>query len=898
MRAALTTSIAILAMSSIAGAQGAREPDAPAAPAPAPQPVMTAAPEVLEASPPEYPAEAAEAGLEAVVKVRIHIDATGTVTKVDVIEPVGSGFDEAAQAAALKYKFKPAEWGNVPGPIVVETGINFVIEKVEVHPEPNWPEKTDPVIDPASIGPPERGGDVRKPVSISGVALERGNRRKLAGVIVSVSEIGLDVVTDASGNFYFHALRGGEYTIIAVADGFDRFSRKLVVKAGEEVGIRLYLRPEGGNPYQTIVEGEREVLEVTRRVLNREQLTSVPGTFGDPIRVVQTLPGLARPPFGLGFLIIRGSNPDDSGIFIDGHRVPLLFHFLGGPSVLNAEFLDTIELFPGGFPARYGRSSGGIVAIGTRSSKSDGVHGSADIDLLDSGAYLRTSVGKNGSFSIAGRRSYLNLLLPLFIPEPTEGNLVVVPIYFDYQARFDYDFGKEGKASAFVIGSGDRLDVLSDDPEDEEMFNIDSSIDFFRVILSYKRPITKDIELTLSPAWGRDSLVFASSQQEGGQVQTGFNLTQTVYSFRMGAKGKLFPNVIIDVGADIESRVSKYDITGQDDEGLGVNNDDANILEERFIRRFDSLLYGIHADVALTIGDLRLIPGLRLDGAVLAGINKLSADPRLVARYDIDKQWVTKGYVGLFTQPPNPEAFDQQFGNPNLGLERAIHTGVGAEYKPAKHWKLDGELYYINRQDQVRFTSDEVLDPATGRRTAINFKNSGISNTIGFEALIRREVTRNLYGWLSYTLSRTLTQRDPDNPRSPKVPTVFDQTHNLNLVASYKLGSGWELGGRFRLTSGIPETEITGGTFDADDGGYDSLRGEPRGIRGRTFHQLDVRAEKRWLFDTWSLSTYLDVQNIYNAANEEARQYDYRFRESGPVRGVPILPTLGVKGQF
>src|SRR5690606_11275830 len=108
------------------------------------------------------------------------------------------------------------------------------------------------------------------------------------------------------------------------------------VAEDEAVEAKLYLRKKGGNPYETVVEGEREILEVTRRTLQRRQLTTVPGTFGDPIRVVQNLPGLARSPFVTGFLLIRGSNPDDSGVFIDGHRVPLLFHFLGGPSILNA----------------------------------------------------------------------------------------------------------------------------------------------------------------------------------------------------------------------------------------------------------------------------------------------------------------------------------------------------------------------------------------------------------------------------------------------------------------------------------------------------------------------------------------------------------------------------------
>ena len=165
------------------------------------------------------------------------------------------------------------------------------------------------------------------------------------------------------------------------------------------------MRPRGGNPYETVVEGEREVLEVTRRTLQRQQLTSVPGTFGDPIRVIQTLPGMQRAPFGLGLLLVRGSNPDDTGIYVDGHEVPSLFHFLGGPSIFNAEMLDSIDLYPGGFPARFGRHHGGAVALELRPTKSDGVHGSAKVDFIDAGGYLRAPISEGRL--VRGRRPAL-----------------------------------------------------------------------------------------------------------------------------------------------------------------------------------------------------------------------------------------------------------------------------------------------------------------------------------------------------------------------------------------------------------------------------------------------------------------------------------------------------------
>ena len=90
-------------------------------------------------------------------------------------------------------------------------------------------------------------------------------------------------------------------------------------------------------------EGE----DATRHTVSQSELTTVPGTFGDPLRVIQNLPGVARSPYGLGLLIIRGSSPQDSGVYVDGHRVPLLYHFLGGPSVLTPDLIDRIDFYPG-----------------------------------------------------------------------------------------------------------------------------------------------------------------------------------------------------------------------------------------------------------------------------------------------------------------------------------------------------------------------------------------------------------------------------------------------------------------------------------------------------------------------------------------------------------------------
>ena len=291
---------------------------------------------------------------------------------------------------------------------------------------------------------------------------------------------------------------------------------------------------------------------------------------------------------------------------------------------------------------------------------------------------------------------------------------------------------------------------------------------------------------------------------------------------------------------------------------------------------------------------LRVVPSLRLDAYLLDGQERESADPRLVVRYKTSPEWTLKGYVGRFSQPPQPEALDRRFGNTGIQLEHAIHYGLGYEWKPEHLWSIDSEIYYVDRSDLVVFTSDVKMNP-DGTFTYVNFANTGHRTSYGFEAIIKREISEHVYGWLSYTFSRSHQQ---DGDFGTVYPTAFDQPHVMNAVASWKPGKGFELGARFQLASGRPDTPVVGATYDADSGDYVPVRGPERSVRIPTFRQLDVRAERDWLFDTWSIGLYLDIINVTNTKNVEGVQYDYRYRASSPITSYPLLPPIGVKGTW
>jgi hypothetical protein len=208
-------------------------------------------------------------------------------------------------------------------------------------------------------------------------------------------------------------------------------------------------------------------------------------------------------------------------------------------------------------------------------------------------------------------------------------------------------------------------------------------------------------------------------------------------------------------------------------------------------------------------------------------------------------------------------------------------------------WSVSTEVFYNRRGSLIVFV-DPVLNP-DGSVYNPRLLNNGIGRAYGFELLVRREITAQVYGWLAYTLSKSEIL---NNPGDQWRAFQYDQTHILNLILGYRPVPRWTLSTRFRLVSGNPYAPVDFSTFDADSGAFVATRGQVGDAREPLFLQLDARAEYTWTWDWWKLAVYLDVQNVTNHTNEEFHVYDYRYRDQGSIQGIPILPIFGVKGTF
>jgi hypothetical protein len=125
-------------------------------------------------------------------------------------------------------------------------------------------------------------------------------------------------------------------------------------------------------------------------------------------------------------------------------------------------------------------------------------------------------------------------------------------------------------------------------------------------------------------------------------------------------------------------------------------------------------------------------------------------------------------------------------------------------------------------------------------------------------------------------------------------PFVFDQTHVLNLAASYSF-DGWRFGVAFQVATGRPNRTVVDTIYDADVDEIDPTFRD-RGDRVQAFHRLDIRIDRDFDLGFMTGSVFLDIQNVYNAPNAEGVLYSYDYSQSAPLPGLPILPTIGIRG--
>jgi TonB family protein len=787
------------------------------------------------------------------VTLAVTLDEAGAVTDVQVLRADAAPLAGPAVEAARRFVFSPALVEGTPVPVRITYTYTFELRpKVEV-------------------------------AALEAVLYEKGARRPVVGLSAFLEENGRVATSDAEGVARFADLAPGRYTVY-VPDGEFAEARvpvEVPAAGGEVPRVRIGLLPRRGSSYRTLVRAPPEARYVAKQSLSFEELARLPGTGGDPLKAVQNLPGVARPRGLSGNLVILGSPPNDSQVFLEGFPFYQLYHFGSLYSVVNPEFLERIDFVPAGFDAAFGDAIGGIVDVRLKEEPVERWKGSADVNLLHAQGYGAVPYSADGDVQVAFRRSYIDGVLAAAAPASL--GLTTAPRYYDYQAAWRHRSGPH-RFFVFVNGTDDRLALVQD------------------------RPVGDDVRLSGQASFG--TWVHAL-------------FARWTYEPRPGLRNRLGLQVAgqgIDVGAfdTFEFRVRQWPVSLRDDldvrladwidarfgvEGtVGPSTAKARlpqIVKDGQVPPPSSTRPVVATDEAWVLGrvspyvslEIRPLPGwtvvpsLRSD-TWLGYWKGWSLDPRLATRVQVSSQVALLAAGGLYSQAPFFDEISESFGNPSLGPNRGAHALAGVEWRPLERLSVVAKGFYKH--------SFDLTEPVDDR--TVRYDNSGVGRAYGADLLVRVDPGGRFFGWIAYSF---VVSERRDFQNGGWRPSEVDQRHVLNVLGSYDLGWGWSLGARFRLATGYPYTPVTAAAYDADADRWSPLPTDaPVSGRLPAFHSLDLRVDKEWRFDAWLLAAYLEVQNVYNRRNPEGIQYNYDYSQSAVSPGLPILPVLGVRAEF
>jgi hypothetical protein len=662
-------------------------------------------------------------------------------------------------------------------------------------------------------------------------------------------------------------------------------------------------------PEEVSVRGTRR--EIGQTTLSANDVREMPGAFGDPFRAIDALPGVIPLQSGVPYFYIRGAPPNDNAYYIDGIRVPLLFHVGLGEGVIHPALIDRVDFYPGAAPARYGGFAGATIAGQTREPATTR-HGEANLRVIDAGALVEAPID-DGRFSVlaAGRYGY---------PGPIVSAITssVSLNFWDYQSRANWRINDRDTLGVFVFGSHDYLAAQSSgSTTNGGMSNGTSNggpssalketlvSDFHRLDLRWDHSFANgDGHARIAATLGYDSQGAAPTY-----------MTDYSAAARFEIEDKLSATFRVRGGAD--ARYDEYGFKqgaalGPDDNPSTANPPPTNVT------------WGAHADVVWRISPrVEIVPGVRFDvfqstrastSGSTAQVSTIvpAFDPRLSARVTVADSIAWLSTFGLAHQYPTlrigsvPPAVVSVPGFP-FGvseLQTVAQASQGIEVALPAEFTATLTGFLSGWSGLTDLTADCVqFSPPNGPRECPDDQPVH-GQAYGLELLVRRPLSKRLTGWLSYTLSRATREAHYLTPSGSLATSTivgdYDRTHVLNAMGAYDLGKRWRFGGRFVFYTGAPYSD-----------NYPPGQGSPvpplNDQRFPPFYRVDVRLEKRWLLgQERSIAFVAEVENV--TLSKEARAYDCQTIQTGSapasttcsVRtlGPITLPSVGVEAFF
>ena len=810
-------------------------------------------PRLLTAIRPEYP-EGAEGS--AVVRLEVVVGIDGVAQSVRVVDGQAP-FATAAMAAAATARFAPARKAGQP------VAARFLLE-VHVAPSvtPSPSARAQPPAAPAA-SPALATSAVASVASVAPVApVASVASAPAAPLVASVAS------APAAPS-------------VASAPPVTS-SAPVAARASRAAGASGGATAREATPIDVHVDGDRAPLSSGApgaTHVSRAAAARMPGAFGDTFRAVESLPGVAPYLSGLPYFFVRGATPTTTGYLLDGVTVPLLFHVGGGPAVIASSMIAGVDFHPGGYPASFGRQTGGFVSARSATPPAR-FSVDATLRLVDASALVTAPLpDERGVVFAAGRVSFTQAVLPLITPDLSLG-------YWDYQAGASYRLTANDRVRLLAFGADDFLA--------QQIAGVYQPIykaQFHRVDLAYERgpeeaprarasgslfgEVDAGEEGVAAPSRARVRVAATVGVDRSHLVGQG-DLSTLLGQVRASADVPLHRMLRVRAGADLLTEERGLDPSPAIERPPGDDGSFAATFADRAVGTF-----GAFADLSFTPRPfVEIVAGLRADFFGDPNGGAVGVDPRVAARVALLPWLASITTFGMAHQRPSfvlPLPGVAPAGS-ELVLQEALHASQGLEVRLPLRVLLQATGYFHEHENLT-----DYMATCWRQEDECRFFARAAGRSYGLEVLVQRSLTERLGAQLAYTLSRS-----ERTVQGETFAADTDRTHVVHLVLGYEPLPGLHAGARITAYSGRPFTLAAGKRNVA---------------RGPGFFRLDLRVSKTWrLGGTAHVTAAIEGLNVTLA--KEMVDVDCRSpvelglacgrQEIGPI----TIPSVGLSGGF
>jgi len=732
---------------------------------------------------------------------------------------------------------------------------------------------------------------------IYGTVLSKSSQQPLQSITVRVLNTNFGAFTDGKGKFQIKDIPNGVYSVQFSGIGFEKYVQtdvavnSVMPRMIEAELIDKVIELQGAEVRASFFIKNAETVTSTQS-LSYEDIRRSPGAQEDVIRATALLPGVAVTSAGRNDLIVRGGAPFENLFIVDNIEVPNINHFgsqgaTGGPlSIVNIDFVKDVSFSSGGFGSKYGNKVSSLTNIQLRNGNDEMFGGKVNLSATGFGVGLEGPVGQDGSFLFSARRSYLDLIFKA-------AGFSFIPEYWDFQTKIHYHLNQNNQLSFIGIGALNTVS-LNNETEDDKYGNsrvqVPNQNQYFSG-LTWQTLFKNGFgRFTL----GRTFTAYNTSQSDSNLVEIfknlsdeGENSLKTDFEFKLNPKMDLMFGNQIKYASKLTYDINIPGYMRTDNNGIPQ---DLNVDTS-----FSSLKNSTYLSLTTALGSYKITVGGRMDYYEITE-PKFYLSPRISMIYQLNDVSAVTFSGGRYYQAPS---FIWLVGGSNEAMKaiQADQLVLGYDHTPMEDLKVQLEVYYkwysnypgrVWRPQSVLAPSgfDDINNDIPFGLEPLSMSAEGFSR--GAELFIQKKLSEiPIYGLLSLTYSETkFTSLD-----NIERVGAFDSRVILNFSLGYKFAENWEVAGKFRASTGLPTTPYL------ENGRLDYTRYN-EGERLPFYHSLDMRVDKKWNFSYLSLTTYLDIQNIYAKKNVAQIRWNPRTAKPEYSTNIGILPSIGVNLEF